>query len=322
MKTASEQPSAGGRPLPAEIIVVCGPTAAGKTELAADLAERLGGEVVGADSRQVYRWMDVATAKPPPELRARIPHHLIDVVDPDESFDVAHWRALALTALAEIESRRRVAIVCGGTGLYLRSLLRGLFSGPPADAALRERLAADERAAPGSLHRRLGDLDPESAARIHPNDVLRIVRALEVRELTGSPLSRWHAEHRLAEQPFEALVLEATVPKDELRRRIDERATRMVDAGLLDELRSLAERFDLEAKAFSAIGYREARDCLRGRLPERDLAQAVVGATRAYAKRQLVWLRGQMSTLAIPAAAHDEAQAAATRFLATRRGIG
>ena len=308
--------------LPPRIIVVCGPTAAGKTELAAALAEKLGGEVVGADSRQVYRGMDVATAKPSLALRARVPHHLIDVVDPDQAFDVAHWRVLALEILAELACRERVPIVCGGTGLYLRSLLQGLFAGPAADPALRERLAAEERSAPGSLHRRLGEVDPESAARIHPNDLLRVIRALEVREVTGKTLSAWHAKHRLAERPFDALVLEATVPRDELHRRIDVRARRMVDDGLLAEVRALGERYDLDAKAFSAIGYGEARDCLRGRLAEHDLGAAVARATRAYAKRQLVWLRGQMSTLAVPAAGHDDAQAAAARFLATRRGIG
>ena len=321
MRVSSEPAGSGGGPS-ARIIVICGPTAAGKTELAARLAERLGGEVIGADSRQVYRYMDIGTAKPAAELRARIPHHLLDVVDPDQSFDVAHWRALALAAITETHGRRQVAIVCGGTGLYLRSLLQGLFNGPPADAALRERLAAEEQVAPGSLHRRLLEVDPESGARIHPNDVLRTVRALEVGELTGAPLSAWHARHRLAERDFEALVLEVAVAKDELQRRIDERAARMVTEGLLDEVRALGERFDLDAKAFSAIGYREARDCLRGRLAERDLAAAVARATRAYAKRQLVWLRGQMSTLAIPAAAHDDAEAAALSFLATRRGIG
>jgi len=282
------------------VLVVCGPTAVGKTELAAELAERFGGEVVGADSRQVYRGMDVATAKPSSELRARIPHHLVDIVDPDESFDVATWRRAALDALADIASRDRVAIVCGGTGLYLRSLLFGLFDGPPADAALRERLTDEERKRPGTLHSRLAEVDPSSALKIHPNDLVRIVRALEVFETTGDTLAAWHARHGLAERPFDALVLEVTLPREDLRRRIDVRATAMVAAGLLDETRALGRRYDLDLKAFSAIGYREARACLRGDLAEDALAGAVARATRAYAKRQRVWLRGQMSTVAVP----------------------
>jgi tRNA dimethylallyltransferase len=297
------------------VLVVCGPTAAGKSDLAVDIAERFDGEVVGADSRQVYREMDVATAKPSAELRERAPHHLIDIVDPDQAFDVADWRHRALDALADIASRDRAAIVCGGTGLYLRSLLVGLFDGPPADPVLRERLATEEAAQPGVLHARLSRVDPKSAARIHPNDLVRIVRALEVFETSGDTLAAWHARHGLAERPFDALVLEVTVPRDELNRRIDARARAMVAAGLLDELRTLGQRYDLDLKAFSAIGYREARACLRGELAEDDLAAAIVRATRAYAKRQRIWLRGQMSTVEVSTADTARATRMAGEFL-------
>lgn len=286
--------------MPTRLLVVCGPTAVGKTDLAVELAERFGGEVVGADSRQVYRAMDVATSKPSAELRGRIPHHLIDIVDPDQPFDVADWRHRALDSLADIASRGRVAIVCGGTGLYLRSLLFGLFDGPPADAALRERLAGEERKRAGTLHSRLAEVDSASAARIHANDLVRLVRALEVFETTGDTLTAWHARHGLAERPFDTLVLEVTLPREDLHRRIDARAKSMVAAGLLDEVRALGRRYDLDLKAFSAIGYREARACLRGDLAEDALASAVARATRAYAKRQRVWLRGQMSTVPVP----------------------
>jgi tRNA dimethylallyltransferase len=244
--------------------------------------------------------MDVATSKPSAELRGRIPHHLIDIVDPDQPFDVADWRHRALDSLADIASRGRVAIVCGGTGLYLRSLLFGLFDGPPADAALRERLAGEERKRAGTLHSRLAEVDSASAARIHANDLVRLVRALEVFETTGDTLTAWHARHGLAERPFDTLVLEVTLPREDLHRRIDARAKSMVAAGLLDEVRALGRRYDLDLKAFSAIGYREARACLRGDLAEDALASAVARATRAYAKRQRVWLRGQMSTVPVP----------------------
>ena len=307
---------------PARIVVVCGPTASGKTDLALALAQRLDGEIVGADSRQVYRHMDVGTAKPSAEVRSLVRHHVVDVVDPDEPFDVADWRALALDALAEIGARGRAAIVCGGTGLYLRSLLHGLFAGPPADESLRASLEAEEERAPGTLHARLAVVDPASAARIHRNDTLRVVRALEVYEISGEPLSAWHQRHRLAERPFAALVLEVVRRADDLRMRIDARAVAMVEAGILAEVRLLGARYDLEAKAFSAIGYREARDCLRGRLSERDLAGAISRATRAYAKRQRVWLRGQMSTVAVDADDVEGALARARDFLATRESIG
>jgi len=303
-------------PLPARIIVVCGPTASGKTDLAVELASRIGGEIVGADSRQVYRYMDAGTAKPSAEARARVPHHVVDVVEPDQPFDVADWREVALAALAEIAARGHAAIVCGGTGLYLRSLLQGLFAGPPSDEGLRKALAVEEAAQPGSLHARLAAVDPVSAARIHPHDTVRVVRALEVYESTGEPLSVWHQRHRLAERPFDALVLEVVRPADELIARIGARAQAMVELGILAEVRELGVRYDLDLKAFSAIGYREARDCLRGRLAEADLPARIAQATRSYAKRQRVWFRGQMSTVPVGANAGAQALARVVEFLA------
>lgn len=310
------------RDLPARVVVVCGPTASGKTDLAVTLALELGAEIVGADSRQVYRHMNIGTAKPSAEQQRLVPHHLIDIVEPDVAFDVADWRECALRALADIGARGRVAIVCGGTGLYLRTLLQGLFAGPPADPALRRSLEAEERQAPGTLHARLAAVDPASAARIHRNDITRVVRALEVYERSGEPLSAWHERHRLAERPFDALVIEVVRPPEELRVRIDTRAHAMVEAGIVDEVRRLGATYDLEAKAFSAIGYREARDCLRGRLAGNELAMAIARATRAYAKRQRVWLRGQMSTVPVAADDIETASAKARDFLATRESIG
>jgi len=303
---------------PVRILVVCGPTASGKTRLAIELALQLDAEIIGADSRQVYRHMDIGTAKPSAEERRRVRHHLIDVVDPDQPFDVADWRALAQSALADTTARGRVVIVCGGTGLYLRSLLKGLFTGPPADEALRRSLEAEEAREKGALHARLSVVDPASAARIHPNDVLRLVRALEVYERSGEPLSVWHERHGLAERPFEALALEVLRPPEELQARIDARALAMVKAGIVEEVRRLGEIYDLDAKAFSAIGYREAIACLRGHLPVEDLPVAISRATRAYAKRQRVWLRGQMSTEPVDARDVKEALSKARKFLATR----
>lgn len=286
--------------LPPRVLVIAGPTASGKSTFAVELAGALGGEIVGADSRQVYRHMDVGTAKPSHEQRARVPHHLIDVVDPDQDYDVATWRSAAMSALADIHARGRVAIVCGGTGLYLRSLTQGLFAGPPADAAMRARLEAEEAVSPGSLHARLCDVDPPSARRIHANDTLRVVRALEVHEATGRPLSSWLAEHGLSERPFQALTLEIDVEREALRERIAERSRRMVRDGIVEELAALRARgYPPSARALDAIGYRQAGQCLDGRLARAQLAEAISIATMQYAKRQRTWLRGHGKTVKV-----------------------
>ncbi|HXC52040.1 MAG TPA: tRNA (adenosine(37)-N6)-dimethylallyltransferase MiaA [Candidatus Limnocylindrales bacterium] len=299
---ASGEAGSGLLRLPSRVLVVAGPTASGKSELAIVLAEALGGEIVGADSRQVFRYMDVGTAKPTADQRRRAAHHLIDVVDPDAAWDVAAWRNAALASLAGIHARGRVAVVCGGTGLYLRSLAQGLFPGPPADPAVRTRLEADELANPGSAHARLGDVDPATARRVHSNDLVRTIRALEVFETTGRPLSAWLAEHGLADRPFQTLTLEVDIERDELRERIGERSRRMVDDGIVDELASLYARgYGPATRAFDAIGYRQAALCLEGKLARSDLADAIALATVQYAKRQRTWLRGQMKTVKVPA---------------------
>jgi tRNA dimethylallyltransferase len=312
--------------LPARVLVITGATAAGKTELAAQLARALGAEIVGADSRQVYRGMDAGTAKPPAELRREIPHHLIDVVDPDETYDVARWRAGANAALTAIEARGAAAIVCGGTGLYVRSLVSGLFAGPAADDSVRERLRCEEAACPGALHERLRSADPESAARIHPNDTIRIVRALEVLELTGRPISSWQREHGLAERPFETLTLELSVEPKELARRIEERSRRIVAAGIVDELGALYARgYSPGLKAFDAIGYREAAQSIAGAIARADLAATIAKATRAYAKRQRVWNRRYAGAIQLGADEIDRAVALARAFfdrVANSQGIG
>ncbi len=283
--------------LPDRVLVIAGPTASGKSDIAVEVAEAVGAEIVGADSRQVYRYMDAGTAKPTAAQRARVPHHLLDVVDPDENYDVARWRSDAMSALAAIHARGAKAVVCGGTGLYLRSLARGLFAGPPADAAIRARLEAEEKNAPGSLHARLSQVDAASARRIHANDVVRTVRALEVHEATGRPLSAWLGEHALSEKPFDAKTVEIDAPRDVLAERVAARSRDMVRQGIVEELKGLYDRgYGPETRAFDAIGYRQAADCLAGRLAASGLADAIALATLQYAKRQRTWLRGQMDT--------------------------
>jgi len=312
--------------LPDAVLVIVGATAAGKSELAVELALRLEAEIVGADSRQVYRGMEVGTAKPSTAQRSAVAHHMIDVVDPDVPFDAAAWRDGALDALRQIRARGRRAIVCGGTGLYVRSLVRGLFDGPPADHALRTRLEREEAEAAGTLYERLTALDPAAAARIHANDRLRIVRALEVLELTGRPLSQWHRHHALAVEPFTTLTIEVRRDRAELHRRIAARSAAMVSGGLIDEVAMLRARgYGSQLPAMSAIGYREAGACLDGGMEPSALADAVTISTRRYAKRQLVWIRGQLDAEAVVGVDADGAYERAARFfdrVATHQGIG
>jgi tRNA dimethylallyltransferase len=270
------------------VLCIVGPTASGKTALALEVADRIGGEIVSADSRQIYRGLDVGTAKATAAERARVPHHCVDLVDPGEPFDVARFRVAAAGAIAAIAARGRVPIVVGGTGLYVRALLRGLCPAPPRAPALRAELEAALAAeGSGALHRRLAAVDPAAAARVAPRDTVRIVRALEVALATGVPLSRWQAEHGFAERPYEALVLGLARPMPELDARIEARANAMVAAGFLDEVRALAAR----GVVVDAVGYREMLACVEGRTDVATAVAATVRATRRFAKRQRTWFR-------------------------------
>jgi tRNA dimethylallyltransferase len=221
-----------------------------------------------------------------------------------------------VTAIRDIHCRGRVAIVCGGTGMYIQSLIGGLAPIPAADQDLRNRLRHEERLSPGTLHARLAEMDPASASRIHPNDILRLVRALEVAELAGVPMSRLRDEAGVAQPGFEALMLQVDVARDELYSTIDRRSEEIVDAGLVDELSELRRHgYPRDARAFSAIGYREAGRCLDGLLEPSQLAGAVAQATRQYAKRQLTWLRGRAVTSKVERGDVDTALRLAERFL-------
>jgi tRNA dimethylallyltransferase len=268
------------------IVCVVGPTASGKTALGIELAERLGGEIVSADSRQLYRRLDVGTAKPTAAERRRVPHHCLDLVDPGERFDAARFRRAADAAIADIVARGRVPLVVGGTGLYVRALLRGLCPAPPRAPEVRAALA---REAVETLHRRLAGVDPETAARVGARDAVRIVRALEVVLTTGVPLSRWQRAHGFGERPYDALVVGLDVPVVDLDALIAARAAAMVDAGFLDEVRALrAARVGVDA-----VGYREMLACVEGRVDLTEALEATVRATRRFAKRQRTWFRAE-----------------------------
>ena len=275
------------------LVCLVGPTASGKTGLALEIAEAVGAEIVSADSRQIYRDLDVGTAKPTAAERARVPHHCLDLVAPDETFDVARWRTAATAAIAGIHARARPALVVGGTGLYLRVLLHGLCPAPPRSPRVRALLQAwAAREGAPALHRRLGRIDPVAAARIHAQDAVRIVRALEVSLLSGRRLSDWQAAHGFGERPYDALVLGLAPERSVLLARIAARLVHMVDDGWLDEIgRLLARGYPDDAPVWRTLGYAEMRAVVEGRRHFEDGMDAAVVATRRFAKRQGTWFR-------------------------------
>ncbi len=277
------------------LIAIVGPTASGKSAFALRLARARGGEIVSCDSLQVYRGLDVGSAKATLEERREVRHHLIDVVEPDEAFSAAEFARRARAAVADVTGRERMPIVAGGTGLYLKALLEGLFDGPARDEGRRwrlERLAArfgDER-----IHRLLRQLDPEAAARIQPRDRVRVVRALEVYWATGRPIS---AHHRAGAEPlrgYRIRVLGLDLARDALRQVVERRTREMLERGLLEEARGLLDRgFSPELRPLQAIGYREAVAVVQGKMTPEEAEGAIVTATMRFAKRQMTWFRHQ-----------------------------
>jgi tRNA dimethylallyltransferase len=284
------------------LIAIVGPTASGKSDLALDIASRLGGEIVSCDSRQVYRGLDIGSAKPTAEERRLVPHHLLDVVDPDQPFSAADYARLARQALAEIAARGRISLVVGGTGLYLRALLDGLFEGPARDPDLRRRLEAiAERGGGARLFALLSRADPQTASRLHERDRVRVIRALEVFRCTGRPISSHQAVAPLPLQGFERLVLGLCPERPALRRRVEARTSRMIEAGLMSEVAALLARgYPAGLPPLQAIGYRQVVAVLEGRLPRERLEAEIVTATMRYAKRQMTWFRHQTRPIWCP----------------------
>jgi tRNA dimethylallyltransferase len=274
-----------------KILVICGPTASGKSELALGLARRLDGEIVNADSMQVYRGMDIGTAKPAPDHRAEIPHHLIDVADPDQSFSAADFAAAADAAIRDINSRGKRAIVVGGSGLYIRALLKGLVDSPGDGGGIRQGLLAEARERGNqAMLEELRLVDPELAERIHPNNLVRTIRALEVFRLTGIPLSRSQHEHAFSGQLYQSLQIGIRVGRPLLYSRIDERVDRMLEQGLVQEVQQLLNAgYGPETKAMRAIGYKEITSHLAGECSLDEAVRLIKRDTRHYAKRQLTW---------------------------------
>ena len=276
-----------------KIVVVLGPTAVGKSDIAMELALQMNGEIINADSQQLYRQMNIGTAKPSNKVREKIPHHVIDVVDPDEEFNVARYRELATTSIHDIRKRGKQAIVCGGTGLYIKALTRGLFLGPVQDPGIRESLTLKaHRHGLKALYEQLEQIDPSATSWIHPHDRQRIIRALEVYQMTGKPMSEWQKGHGFGETPFTTLKIGLDRQRAELYDRINQRCDQMIEAGLIDEVRGLFEQgYDLDLKPLCSVGYRHMGLFLMGKMSLEEAVFLMKRDTRRLAKRQLTWFR-------------------------------
>jgi tRNA dimethylallyltransferase len=275
------------------IVVILGPTGVGKSEVAIDVALDVHGEIISADSLQVYRYLDVGTGKPGPEQRQRVPHHLMDLLDPDEEFNVALFRERALKAEEEIRSRGNNTIVCGGTGLYIKALIHGLFVGPGRITEIRKGLEEDmENKGIGPLYERLKQVDPDGAAAIHPNDRQRVLRALEVFGHTGTKMSRWQRDHGFKENAFDSFKIGLNRERQELYGLIERRCEEMMTRGLVGEVEGLVKRgYSLDLKPLQSVGYRHIGHYQRGEISLDEALSLMKRDTRRLAKRQLTWFR-------------------------------
>jgi len=273
------------------LICILGPTGVGKTAMALELADRWGGEIVSADSMQVYRHMDIGTAKPTPEERRRIPHHMLDVVNPDEPFDASLYIQMANGIIADLQREERPVFVVGGTGLYIRALLGGLIDGPGADEVLRRELKQEmNHRGKAHIYQRLRTRDPRAADRIHPHDGVRIIRALEVLELTGRSIVDHQQEHRFREASYEVLKIGLLPERERLQARIDRRTDRMIENGFVEEVRRLlATGYDGSLKPMQSLGYRHIIAYLAGKGGLEEVVRLIKRDTCRYAKRQMTW---------------------------------
>ncbi|MDJ0667025.1 MAG: tRNA (adenosine(37)-N6)-dimethylallyltransferase MiaA [Desulfobacterales bacterium] len=284
MRTDSRRP---------RIVIICGPTGIGKTAAAIRLAQRIGGQIVGADSMQVYRYMDIGTAKPTPQEQAAVPHHMIDVVDPDTSFDAVRYAVLAADCIDRLRQAASPAVVAGGTGLYIKALVYGLFAARRPDPQIRQRLArrAETQGVAG-LHAELRRRDPQSAARIHLNDRFRIIRALETLETTGRSLSELQRRHGFAQKRYTTFKIGLEIDRDVLYARINQRVEAMVAEGLVAEVQSLLDRgYHADLKPMQAIGYRHIVEYLSRKTAWDETVALIKRDTRRYAKRQFTWFK-------------------------------
>ncbi|MHB9131299.1 MAG: tRNA (adenosine(37)-N6)-dimethylallyltransferase MiaA [Armatimonadota bacterium] len=314
------------------LLVIVGPTGSGKTDTAVLTAKALDGEVITADSMQVYRGMDIGTAKPTPEEQQGIPHHLIDVVNPEDEFSVAHYVAMADALIVDIHRRGKVPIVAGGTGFYISALIdRWEFPPQPPDTEFRDRMkAVAEHEGQEALHARLREIDLASAERLHPNDIKRVIRALEVHRLTGRPLSTYAYKLGEAEGPYRPLMFGLTMPRETLYERLEQRVHTQLEAGLLEEVKRLYEAgYGPELPAMKGITYRQLVGYLRGEYDFQTAIDLMVRDNRRYAKRQFTWFNADprirwfdIFAVGGPAGAAAEITAAWREFVRPAEGEG
>ena len=276
-----------------KIIVICGPTGIGKTSAALELAKNLQAEIVSADSMQVYRYMNIGTAKPTADELNRVPHHMIDIVNPDEPFDAARFSEMAQEVIATLHAGQILPLVVGGTGLYIKSLVHGLFRMPKAGQTIRSRLKAEAAIhGVGFLHQQLQACDPETAVKLHPNDTYRIIRALEIYETTGNPLSGYHRKHRFKDMPYRVLKIGLRMDRGILYERINRRVDAMIREGFLEEVKRLLDMgYSESLKSMQSIGYRHMVDYIKSRFSWDEAIRTLKRDTRRFAKRQFTWFR-------------------------------
>ncbi|ACN15309.1 MiaA [Desulforapulum autotrophicum HRM2] len=301
-----------------KIILVCGPTGVGKTGFAIDLATRVGAEIIGADSMQIYRYMDVGTAKPDAREQSAVRHYLVDVVDPDQDFDAACFARMADLAIEELHKKGRAAVVAGGTGFYFKALVHGLFRGTKADP--RVLAALEQEAAKGvDLHARLLRVDPSAAAKIHPNDLFRVIRALEVATTHNATISSLQEAHGFEGERYRALKFGLYMDREKLYQRIEKRVDMMLDQGLIQEVEGLLNRgYTSDLKSMQSIGYRHVCLYLKGEIGFNEMVGLLKRDTRRYAKRQLTWFRREKEMIWLMPQEIERAFSLASDFLVDR----
>jgi tRNA dimethylallyltransferase len=299
------------------LVALVGPTAVGKSEVGVILARRLGTEVLAADSRQVYRGMDIATDKPTVEQRQAVPHRLIDLVEPDQRFNAGIYREAALREIERLYGERKLPLVVGGTGLYVRALVKGLCDAPPSDPAVRAELLDDaSRHEKGFLHQELAKIDPELAGLLHPNDEVKIIRALEVQRLSGRPLSDVHRRHRSVAPSYSPLILGLTRDRQALYQRIEQRVDTFFMNGLVEETAALLARgYDPESASMKGLGYRQVAGFLAGDYDRDEAVRLLKRDTRHFAKRQLTWFRHEPAIVWTTANDQEKPEAVADKLL-------
>ncbi len=276
-----------------KIIVICGPTAVGKTSEAIKVAKNYNGEIINADSRQIYRFMDIGTAKPSPSQMDEVPHHLIDLINPDQHFDASRFGHMARHIINDLATKNRLPFLVGGTGLYIKSALYGLFENHQVDLSVRQRLQRQaETHGKHFIYERLKRVDPETAERLHVNDIYRVIRALEVYETSGNPISKFHHRHHFAKRLYRSLKIGLYLGRETLYKRIDQRVDIMISEGLVEEVKSLVKQgYSQNLKAMKAIGYHHVTGYLNGQYTLEEAIELLKRDTRRYAKRQMTWFR-------------------------------